>query len=62
MDIEKEQLKLRILELQTALMQYQHKEISAAIASAQQALFDASVDAKDIPSGATKQLDPNRGD
>ena len=51
MDIEKEQLKLKLIETQMALLQYQHKEVSDALAKAKsasaQTAFDASVDAHD---------------
>lgn len=52
MDLEKEQLKLRLIEAQAMILQYQHKEVSDVIARLSQAAFDASVDARDMPSGA----------
>lgn len=36
MDIEKEQLKLRLIEAQMQILQYQHKEISANIEALKQ--------------------------
>jgi hypothetical protein len=63
MNLDTEILKLRLIEAQAQLLQYQHKEVSANIASIEaQKKFDASVDARDTPSGATKQPDEFRGD
>lgn len=65
MDIEKEQIKLRLIESQMMVLQYQHKEVSAVIAEFQRAQvqksFDAAVDARDVPSGATKSADQFAG-
>jgi hypothetical protein len=65
MNIEIEQLKLRLIETQMQLLQYQHKEVSANIKQIElaqsQVRFDASVDAKDLPSEATIQPDQFAG-
>lgn len=46
-------LRLRLVEAQMTVLQYQHKEITAIItqekAAEAQMKFDASVDAKDMP-------------
>ena len=51
MNLETEQLKLKLIETQMMLLQYQHKEVSDALAKAQaataQKAFDTSVDAHD---------------
>jgi hypothetical protein len=61
--LELNQLKLQLIETQMLLLQYQHKEVSANVAAIQaQTKFDAAVDARDTPSGATKQPDEFRGD
>lgn len=67
MNLETEQIKLKLIETQMALLQYQHRDVSESIARIQaakaaQAKFDASVDARDMPSGATTPPDPYAGD
>ena len=57
MNLDTEQLKLKLIETQMALLQYQHKEVSENIARLTQVKFDAQVDAHDMPSGATRQPD-----
>jgi len=57
MNIETEQLKLRLIESQMQVLQYQHRDITEGLKRLQQVAFDASVDAHDTPSGATKQPD-----
>ena len=61
MNLEIEQLKLKLIETQMALLQYQHRDVTANLERLAQANFDAAVDAKDMPSGATKQPDPYAG-
>ena len=61
MNLDTEQLRLKLIETQMALLQYQYKEVSGNIDAMQkaqmQAKFDAAVDARDMPSGATKAPD-----
>ena len=65
MDITTEHLKLKLIETQMALLQYQHRDVSAGIAQIKagqaQAAFDAAVDARNMPSGATKPPDEYAG-
>ena len=66
MNIENEQLKLKLIETQMMLLQYQHRDVSAAIEQIKQAQsqarFDTAADARDMPSGTVKQPDPYSGD
>lgn len=59
--LETEQLKLRLIETQMQLLQYQHRDVSESLKRLQQAEFDKAVDAKDMPSGATKAPDAFSG-
>lgn len=61
--LEYEQTKLRLIDTQMALLQYQRRDVLATIdAIKTQAKFDAAADAQDMPSGATKQPDQFKGD
>ena len=66
MNIETEQLKLRLIESQMQVLQYQHRDVLITIQSLQaaktQTEFDAAVDARDMPSGQTTPPDLLRGD
>jgi hypothetical protein len=57
MNIEIEQLKLKLIETQMAVLQYQHRDVTIAIekitAIETQAKFDAAVDARNMPSGGS---------
>jgi hypothetical protein len=65
-NLETEQLKLKLIETQLALLQYQHRDIVTNIQTLQaaeaQKKFDNSVDSKDTPSGATTPRDQFSGD
>jgi hypothetical protein len=60
--MELEQLKLKLIETQMALLQYQHKEVSENIARLTQAEFDKQVDSHNMPTGQTKPKDEFTGD
>lgn len=66
MNIEIEQLKLKLIETQMQLLHYQYKDVTANIqalqAATMQMQFDAAVDARDMPSGQTMPPDLLRGD
>jgi hypothetical protein len=63
MNLELEQTKLRLIDTQMALLQYQRRDVQERIAAIEtQTKFDSAVDARDTPSGATKQPDELRGD
>jgi hypothetical protein len=66
MNLDTEQIKLKLIETQMALLQYQHREVSENIAkitaASVQAKFDAAIYARDMPSGATTAPDAFSGD
>jgi hypothetical protein len=63
MNLELEQTKIRLIDTQMALLQYQRKDVQERIAAIEtQEKFDAAVDSHDMPSGAIKQADKFIGD
>jgi len=61
MNIETEQLKLRLIESQMQVLQYQYRDVTEGLQKLQQTAFDASADSRDMPSGATTQPDQYAG-
>lgn len=62
MNIETEKLKLKLIETQMLVLQYQHKEVTENINLVEvKKKFDASVDSHDIPTGAQRQPDKYTG-
>lgn len=65
MSMELETLRLKLIETQAALLQYQHQEVTERIKNMQtaqaQAAHDQVADMRDMPSGATKPTDPYSG-
>lgn len=66
MNIEIENLKLKLIEAQMTILQYQHRDVLSAIQKLKnesaQKDFDKSVDDKDMPSGQTSPPDQFSGD
>lgn len=66
MQLEHEYTKLRLIEAQMQILQYQHRDVAVEIKRLEdakaQAKFDAAVDAHDQPSGATKPPNEFAGD
>lgn len=60
--LEVEQLKLKLIELQIAVLQYQYRDSQDSIAALVQKKFDEKVDERDMPSGATTPPDAFTGD
>ena len=65
MSIELDTLRLKLIETQAALLQYQHQEVTDRIKNMQtaqaQAAHDQVADMRDMPSGATKAPDEFAG-